>query len=464
MVLESLGVDMVGEVRGGVRISKRVVDAAKPDAELYRLWDSELKGFGLRISPKGVKTYVVMYRAGGGRRAIQKEYTVGRHGPLTPEQARGEAQRLLSAVHLGEDPQAARAEARRELTMAELCDLYMEEGVNTKKASTLYDDGLRIRRHIKPMLGKRPVSSITSADVERLMRDIADGKTKIQRRPNAAAYKAQVTAAKAAGQPRPPKPDLRTRTAPLARGGRGAATRVIGLLGGIFTFAVRRKLIAENPVKGVKRYPDRHCQRFLSSAELARLNTVLLEGERDGLNCHALHIIRLLVFTGARRSEIEHLRWSEVDLEHGYLRLEDSKTGPRRVPLGVPAQDILAGLARTSRSPFVFASEDPAKPYIGTSTVWKMKIRPKADLDGVRLHDLRHTFASLSVGAGLSLPMTGAMLGHRNVRTTAQYAHLADDPIREAADLTARAAAAAMAGPELRVIEGGYSTPEKRFA
>ena len=410
---------MAGEVRAGVRIGKRVVDAAKPEGKLYRLWDSELKGFGLRISPKGVKTYFVMYRAGGGRRAIQKEYTVGRHGPLTPDQARGEAQRLLSTVHLGKDPQAARSEARRELTVGDLCDFSMEEGVNTKKASTLYDDGLRIRRHIKPMLGKRPVSSITSADVERLMRDIADGKTGIQRKSTAAAYKAQAAAAKAAGEP-PPKPDLRTRKGPLARGGRGAATRVIGLLGGIFTFAVRRKLIAENPVKGVKRYPDRHCQRFLSFAELGRLNAALLEGERDGLNPHALNIIRLLVFTGARRSEIEHLRWSEVDLEHGYLRLEDSKTGPRRVPLGVPAQDILARLTCTLGSPFVFASDDPAKPYIGTPTAWKMKIRLKADLDGVRLHDLRHTFASLSVGAGLSLPMTGAMLGHRNVRTTAQ--------------------------------------------
>jgi integrase len=349
-------------------------------------------------------------------------------------------------VQLGGDPQAARAAARREMTFGELCDLYLAEGVAMKKPSTIRDDQRRIAVHLKPLLGSRPLSKVTSADVERLMADIAVGKTGVTRSPTVASYKAAVRAAKATGLPRPEKPELRTRTSAVARGGRGAATRAVGLLGGIFSFAMKRKLVAENPVRGVKRFADQQRQRYLSEVELVRLNAAMEAGERAGMNPKAVAVIKLLLVTGCRRREIENLRWSEVDLERGCLRLEDSKTGPRRVVLGGPAIEILTSITRTPSSAYVFPGRELTKPFGGVEMVWKTKLRAAAGLDGVRLHDLRHTFASLSVAAGHSLPMTGAMLGHRSTRTTAQYAHLADDPLREAADRTARAAIAAMAG------------------
>ena len=430
------------------RITKRSVDACEPGERLYRLWDSDLKGFGLRVTPQGVKSYFVYYRAGGGRSAAQKEYTIGRHGPLTPEKGRTAAERILAAVSLGEDPQSERVKARNEMTLADLCDLYMREGVATKKPLTVSTDHGRIDVHIKPLLGARPISTITSADIERFMQDVAAGKSAVKRKTTASAYKAACRAARAAKAPAPPKPELRGRRDRVAKGGKGAATRAMGLLGGIFTFAVKRKLLTENPTKGVARYPDRHSQRFLSGEELNRLAIAMDEAAETGANAHGLAVIRLLVLTGARKSEIERLRWQEVDFERSCLRLPDSKTGARVVQIGAAALKVLADLRGRGRgSGFVFPSSDaPTKAYIGTPGLWANRIRPAAKLEGVRLHDLRHTYASLAAAGGQSLPVIGAILGHRNFRTTAQYAHLADQPVKLAADSTAEAAAAAMAG------------------
>lgn len=429
------------------RIGKRAVDAAKPAAQLYRLWDSELKGFGLRVTPAGVRTYFVKYRPGGGRAAPIREFTIGRHGELTPDQARSEAERILGTVRLGGDPQAARSQARRELTVAELCDLYLVEGVTTKKPLTVQTDRLRIAAHIKPLLGRRQLSSVTSSDVERFMRDVAAGKTAVAQRPTAA----QAKAGQAHGE-------RRRRTDAAARGGKGTATRTVGLLGGIFSFAVRRGLRAENPVRGVTRYRDRQSQRYLSGEELARLAQALEAAAAGGVGDRALNVIRLLVLTGARKSEIETLRWDAVDFARSQLRLADSKTGARVVTIGAAALLVLHGIERGG-SPFVFPGDGAKpralsvdRPFVGTAKVWTRHIRPAAGLTDVRLHDLRHTYASVAAGGGQSLHVIGAILGHRDVKTTAQYAHLADDPLRAAADRTAEAAAAAMAGRSAEVV------------
>lgn len=423
------------------RITKRTVDAAKPASKLYRLWDTDLKGFGVRVTPAGVKTYIVAYRPNGGGRAVsQQEFTIARHGVLTPDEAREEAAKVLATVRHGGDPQAVRSAARKELTVSELCDLYLAEGVATKKASTLATDRFRIERHIKPLLGRKGISAVTEADIERFVRDVADGKTAVARKP---------TRLEARGK----KVETRKRKDPIARGGRGAATRTTGLLGGIFTFAVKRKLRATNPVTGVKRFRDGEAQRFLSAAELGRLGSALA-----GLaaNEKGLAIIRLLVLTGARRGEIEGLRWAEVDLDRRCLRLGDSKSGAKVIPLGPPALVVLEGITREKGSPFVFPATDrrqgrdiggasASKHYIGTAKVWT-KARAAAGLTDVRIHDLRHTYASLAASGGQSLPLIGKLLGHRDVKTTARYAHLADDPVQAAADRTAESASAALAG------------------
>jgi integrase len=246
-----------------------------------------------------------MYRPnGGGRRAPLRKLTLGNARVLTPEAARDAAETALAEVKLGSDPAALKSQKKREMTVSELCDLYLEEGTTTKKPSTLATDRGRIDRHIKPLLGKKLVTEVSHADVERFLRDVASGKTKA---------------------------DIKTKPRGVARvrGGQGTASRTLGLLGGIFSFAVRRKLRNDNPVRGVERFKDRKGERFLSPQELAKLGKALNEVQKEGANSTAITIIRLLVLTGARKSEIVALKASEIDLAHACLRLGDSKMDQR---------------------------------------------------------------------------------------------------------------------------------------
>lgn len=403
------------------KLTDRVVGNAKPEARRFVIWDTDKPGFGLRVEPSGHKSFIVRYRAnGGGRNAPRRQMLVrGRPGEvLTADDARKAANRILAVVALGNDPQGALAAKRQELTVAGLCDLYLAEGVETKKASTLATDRGRIGRHIKPLLGARLISEVTSADVARFMRDVANGKT-------AADVKT--------------KPRGRA----IVEGGKGTAARTVGLLGGIFTFAVKQRYLEANPVRGVERYKDRKGERFLSAKELAALGDTLRAFEAKGANRSAIAIIRLLTFTGARKSEIAALRWSEVDIERACLRLADSKTGAKVIMLGPPALAILSALEPVEGSPFVFPAEAGGGVFQGTEKVWP-KLRKAAKLDDVRLHDLRHSFASAAVAAGDSLPLIGKLLGHADVKTTARYAHLADDPVKAAANRISNTIAAAM--------------------
>jgi integrase len=281
------------------RITKRTVDALKTTGKEYVHWDGELKGFGVRVRATGSKSFVAVYRT-GGRNSPQRRVTIGAVGKIEAEKAREEAKAIIRNAELGHDHAAEKAKSRAELTFDQVCDLYLKEGCETKKASTLATDRGRIERHIKPLLGRKRIGEITRTDVEKFMRDVASGKTS-----------ADV------------KTKLRGRA--IVEGGRGTATRTVGLLGGIMTFAVSRQLRTDNPVRGVKRYPDRKGETFLSAPELAKIGEALTAMEAEGVNPSAIAIIRLLAFTGARKNEITRLRWSEVDLHRGYLRLMDSK-------------------------------------------------------------------------------------------------------------------------------------------
>lgn len=429
------------------QIGRRTVEAAKAEAATYRLWDTDLKGFGLKVSRHAVKTYFVWYRAGEGRSAARREYTVARHGEMTPDEARDAAAKVLARVRLGEDPQAKRHLARGEMNVATLCDLYLAEGVATKKAATLVSDRSRIRSHIKPLLGRRPASAVNMAEVAKFMRDVAAGKSASPVKPSRKTLRAKGIKGKALAAA-----DTRKRSDPAAKGGKGTATRTLGLLGAIFAFAVREEIRTDNPVRGVVKFKDRQSQRFLSAEELARLTTSLKAAEDAGANKHGLNIIRLLTLTGARKGEIEGLRWSEVDFERACLRLADSKTGARMVPLGAAALVCLQGLPHPKAATFVFpAAGDTARHYVGTPKIWEA-IRTVAGLPDVRLHDLRHTFASFGAAGGLSLPLIAAILGHRDVKTTQQYAHLADSPVKAAADRTVAAIDGAMRGQDAEVL------------
>jgi integrase len=404
------------------RITKRAVDALRAGAIL---WDTGVKGFGVRCRASG-SFYMVKYRA----RGRQRWYTIGRHGaPWTVEQARREARSVLGDVARGVDPAEARAAARRDPSVAELCDLYLAEGCATKKPSTLASDRGRIEGYIKPLLGRKRLHAVTRADVERFMQDVAAGKTSV---------------------------DVKTRPhgRAIVKGGKGTASRTVGLLGGIFTFAVNRRLRADNPVRGVKRFADRKLDRFLSDTELARLGDVLATAERGGTETtFMVAAIRLLLFTGARLGEILGLRWEHVDIERAYLGLPDSKTGQKVLYLNAPALQVLAELPRVEGNPFVICGEREGAHLVNLEKPWQ-RIRARAGLDDVRLHDLRHSFASIGAAGGLSLPMIGKLLGHTQAATTERYAHLAADPVRAANEAIGERIAAAMRGQaDAEVVE-----------
>ena len=416
------------------RLTKRTVDAAQPTDSRFTVWDDELKGFGLRVEPRPIgskvaqtKTYVVRYRVGGGRRGTLRQFKIGRHGPLTPDLARAEAERILALVQLGKDPQAERVAGRETLTVAELCDVYLAEGVSTKKASTLALDRIRIARHIKPLLGSRRITDVTSADIDRLMKDVANGKVKAEATPH-------------------------------TRGGPSAASRTVGLLMGIFKFAVSRRLCSENPAKGVRRFKDKTRERYLSPKELGDLGDVLTAAEAEGAHPYHVAIIRLLALTGARKNEVAGLRWSEVKDEGSWLQLDDSKTGQKTIRLGAAAQELLSKVVRT-KSAYVFPDpRDATKPIRNLDWFW-VGARKRAVLEDVRIHDLRHSFASVGVAGGSSLFLMGKLLGHAHVVTTSRYTHLADDPVRAAADRISETISGAMNGEDadIRRLKSGAS-------
>ena len=393
------------------RITKRTVDALKPG---QIAWDGETVGFGIRRQ-RDKKNYILKYRAGGRQRWI----TIGRHGsPWTPETARREARRLLGEVAAGTDPADAREQAKADLTVSELCDLYLAEGCATKKSSTIATDRSRIERHIKPLLGKKKARSVTRGDVERFLQDVAAGKT------------ARDEMLKSGGRS-------------IVRGGKGAAAKSVILLGAMFEFARGRGIVAENATRGVKKFRDNRSERFLSADELARLGKALATAEADGEPVSAIAAIRLLALTGCRKSEILTLQWDHVDFERACLRLPESKTGAKVVPLGAPALEVLASLPRVGGNPYVLPGNRDGGYFVGLQKVWE-RVRARAELENIRLPDLRHSFAAEGAIGGDSLLVIGALLGHRDSATTARYAHLSDDPVQAAADRISRHISAAM--------------------
>lgn len=406
------------------RLSLRTVNAAAPGDRDVFLWDEDLKGFGLKVTKSGAKIYVAQGRINGR----PKRYTIGRHGsPWTPELARTEAEDALYAMSKGIDPTEAKRKARADLSVTELVDLYFKEGCGTKKASTIAVETGLAERHVKPRLGKRMLKALTRADLEKFLADVAAGKTKAN------------VKTKARGRA-------------IVKGGQGTANRTMDLIASMLAFAVTRELRPDNPARGVRKFKPKVRERFLSPKELADLGTALSAALSEGENRYAVDAIRLLMLTGCRKSEILTLRWDWVDTTHAVLRLPDSKTGSKTVPLGAPALEILAGLPRGDGNPHVFPSTTGKGHLVGIQKIWS-RIRAKAGLAEVRLHDLRHSYASVGASGGDSLYVIGKLLGHNQQRTTQRYAHLADDPVKAAADRISNAIAAAMRGGAAEVIE-----------
>ena len=410
-------------------LTKGLVDSCGSTNKRYDIWDSKLPGFGLRVGVSGSKTFVVRYRADGGGRTAPKRYlTVGRYGTLTVEQARKRAQQILAEATVGDDPAMKRNAKRDELKMTGLIDLYETEGCfiqrgkrqgEPMKERTKTYTIARLRHHVVPLLGIKRVSEVNVGEIERFFRDVATGKsasdTKIGHRKRI-----------------------------VVRGGDGAARKVFRDLSAVFSFAVRREIVEANPCeKAVVRKTDNRRERFLSIDEIKQLGKALDELEAEGMNLKALNITRLWVLTGCRRQEIAELKWDEIDFERGLLVLADSKTGRSVRPLAAAAVKLLKTIQRDENSDFVFPADSGEGFFQGTKKVWP-KIVKKANLEGVTPHTLRHTVGAIATSSGEALALTGAILGHANMRSTMIYAHVEMDPSKLAADRVGEQLAAAL--------------------
>ncbi|HEY2774683.1 MAG TPA: site-specific integrase [Candidatus Binatia bacterium] len=379
------------------KLTKRTVEAipapAGTSTEII-VRDSELPGFGLRVTATGGRIYFAEPRLAGRRRRIR----IGRHGVVTADQAREKAKEILAHTLLGEDIASARQQARQCPTVAHLLNTYADRFANShKKARTIAEDERMAKLHILPALGTTRTSEVTGEDIACLRR--AMEKTPIRFNACRALLSHAFNLA------------LRGEHGPLGPGWG----------------------ITSNPCSYIPKYPTRKKERFLSQDEFSALGKALIAvgtGKRP-LRAPVISAIRLLALTGARRDEIRTCRWEWVDFENAYLRLPDSKTGAKAIPLPAAAVTVLKELrAAHPFSKWVIPGKAPGTCLNDLEHPWQ-RVRKAAGLTDVRLHDLRHSHASTAVVGGIPLRIVGAILGHRNLSTTDRYAHLGVDPVRE---------------------------------
>lgn len=440
------------------KLTRKLIEALIPAEAEFCVWDSLVTGFGVRVRPGGGRSYVLFYRLGGRFRKLTLGKADGGYGL---DEARARAIEKLQDVREGIDPQADKIADRNALTVADLTDLYMEEGPAlkpNKKASSWDTNRTMFDCHIKPLLGKRLARDITAMDVAKFQLEVSHGKT---------ARNVMIG---------------RRRRSKVTGGKRVAAMAVI-TLGAVYEFAIRAEYLQRNPTKGVERFQTVRRERYLSEREIAALSEAIAEFERnDARHSVMADAVRLLMLTGCRKSEILKLQWDFVDWQKGCLRLPDSKTGAKVVPL---ADDAIAVLKRRwdetrppdasqghnsgeviaepwVNSPWVLPALKGDGHFVGLPNLW-IKVKVRADdilrkrtaemggdprevrsLENVRLHDLRHSFASFAIADGAPLFLVGKVLGHKQARTTEIYAHLSDDPLKAVANRAASRLSEAM--------------------
>lgn len=394
------------------KITKRAVDALQPDKDRdVFAWDGELRGFGVRVKPSGVKTFLIQYRNVEGR---TRRLVLGQYGALTPENARDVAREKLAGVAKGEDPSADRHAIRAGMSVSEVCDWYLEEaeagrilGRNRRpiKASTLKMDRSRIETHIKPLLGARLVSGLTLRDIEGMQADIAAGKSARGRK---------------AGR------------GGKSTGGSGVASRTVGTLRGLLGHAARLNIVGKNPAEGVRQLAVERRQRRLSDDELRHFGQVMRSLAAEGEHPTGLAAIRLMLLSGFRRMEVLGLERAWVSRPDHCVRFPDTKSGAQIRVLGEAAMTCVAAAPGREGSPFVFPADWGDGHFVGVVRVLD-RVCAKAKLKDVTPHVLRHTFASVAGDLGFSELTIAGLLGHSARGVTQGYVHL-DTALVVAAD------------------------------
>ena len=383
------------------RITKTLVDDLKPGNRDRFIHDDIVAGFGVKITPRGRKVFVLDYSTGRGSR----RYTIGKYAdPWTVHNARKEAERLRGSIVLGGDPAADKRASKIGDTMRKALVRFDAQYIETRlKPRSATEYRRLIAKTIAPAVGDLKIKAVQKTDITRLNRSLV-------------------------GTPY-------------------GANRVLSVLSKFFAWLEEQgaRPAGSNPCIGVKRNREKARERFLSPAEMARLSVALDAEAASGTTPYAIAALRLLILTGARKNEILTLRWEHVDLDASCLRLPDSKTGAKIVYLSPAAVDLMKDIPRIVGNPHVIAGARAGGRLIGLQRIWTT-VRERAGLGDVRVHDLRHSFASMAIGDGMSLPMLGKLLGHKSVFATARYAHLADDPVRAAADQVGNSIAEAMTG------------------
>lgn len=372
------------------RLTKSVVEGLPCTTADYIVWDAQLPGFGVRVKPSGIKSYVVQYR--NRETGTSRRKTLGRHGHLLSlHQARERARIILAEALRGRDPVAEGRARRAAPTMDELAAAYLEyHAIPKKRPRSVGADRSMLSRIILPRLGRRKVDAVGSRDIRAL--HVAMKDTPYQ------------------------------------------ANRVLALLSKMFSLAMAWGWRHDNPVKGIERYREERRERWLSQDELHSLWQVL----EAHPNQRAANAVRFQLLTGARIGEVLSARWSDIDLERGVWIKPSHHTKQKRterLPLSAAALALLTAMREQPwvSETFLFPGDQPDRSLTTIRRFWR-RVTEQAGLEGYRLHDNRHTYASHLVSSGLSLEIVGRLLGHTNPLTTRRYAHLADDPLRAATE------------------------------
>lgn len=385
-----------------LRLTKKIVDTLEPREQPYIEPDSEIPGFGVKVMPSAVKTLVLGYRPmPGGRGTPKRQLKLGTYGQMTIEQGRQAALTALAEVRLGHDPQAEKSRQRSALSVSELIDAFFKGHVAKLTPATKISYGLTLRK-FRSAHGVLKAEALKRAQVESIHGSLA-------------------------------------RTPYLAN-------RLLSAVSSLYVWGEANGYVPighPNPAAKILRFPEQGRERFLSGEELGRLGDALRMAETK--YPYPVAAIRVLLMTGARVNEILHARWDWLDVERGLLNLPTSKTGRKSIFLPGPALAILAGLPRLQGNPFIFPGHVSGQPRGKLWAPWT-RIRQAAGLDGLRLHDLRHSHASVGASAGLSLPIIGRLLGHATPAMTARYSHLASDPVRAGSEAIAATISAALDG------------------